>query len=209
MSQDILKQSLSALIDNEADELELRRVLNASNDPEVRASWSRYQIARAAMHSEPFSVQTDLSASIMAAIDAEPALNVNTPEQPAAEVRAKNVYRAPWLGRLAVAASVTLAVLGGVRFYNQDAVQQEAMVAQSEQRLPASSQSQSQSQSPVVLASYSAQGEKAPAAQTVSGEEAWYERRLPNYLRQHAQQASVNQTESGLPYARAASLEGQ
>ncbi|NLY12132.1 MAG: RNA polymerase subunit sigma [Gammaproteobacteria bacterium] len=205
MSQDILKQSLSALIDNEADELELRRVLNASNDPEVRASWSRYQIARAAMHSEPFSVQSDLSASIMAAIDAEPALNVNTPEQPAAEVRAKNVYRAPWLGRLAVAASVTLAVLGGVRFYNQDAVQQEAMVAQSEQRLPASSQSQS----PVVLASYSAQGEKAPAAQAVSGEEAWYERRLPNYLRQHAQQASVNQTESGLPYARAASLEGQ
>lgn len=207
MSQDILKQSLSALIDNEADELELRRVLNASNDPEVRASWSRYQIARAAMHSEPFSVQSDLSASIMAAIDAEPALNVNMPEQPAAEVRAKNVYRAPWLGRLAVAASVTLAVLGGVRFYNQDAVQQEAMVAQNEQRLPASSQSQNQS--PVVLASYSAQGEKAPAAQAVSGEEAWYERRLPNYLRQHAQQASVNQTESGLPYARAASLEGQ
>ena len=72
MSQQDLKQSLSALIDSEADELELRRVLNASHEPELRDTWSRYQVARAAMHNEPLSVQVDLSASIMAAIDAEP-----------------------------------------------------------------------------------------------------------------------------------------
>lgn len=71
MSQDILKQSLSALMDNEADEMELRRVLNAVNDPQVRADWSYYHAARAAMHNEPSYAQVDLSASIMAAIDAE------------------------------------------------------------------------------------------------------------------------------------------
>ncbi len=204
MSQDILKQSLSALIDNEADELELRRVLNASNDPELRASWSRYQIARASMHNEAFAAQVDLSANIMAAIEAEPALVAAQAEPAEAVVKSTSVFGMPWIGRVAVAASVTLAVLGGVRFYNQDAVQQGAILAQSEQRLPATSQSQS----PVVLASYRAEGE-APIAEAVSGQDSWYERRLPSYLRQHAQQTSANKTESGLPYARAASLEGQ
>ncbi len=207
MSQDILKQSLSALMDNEAEELELRRVLNASNDPELRASWSRYQIARAAMHNEPFSAKIDLSASIMAAIDAEPEFSVEQPEQQETAVRNIKSGRFSWVSRVAVAASVTLAVLGGVRFYNQDAVQQEALMAKTEQRLPAVGNSEQHS--PVVLASYSAQGKKAPIAQAVSEQSSWYELRLPSYLRQHAQQTSMNKTESGLPYARAASLEGQ
>lgn len=207
MSQDILKQSLSALIDDESDELELRRILNASHDPELRASWSRYQIARAAMHNAPFSANIDLSANIMAAINAEPALSVTQTEQHQTATHTAKISRFSGLTRLAVAASVTLAVLGGVRFYNQDAVQQETLVAQSELRLPAINNSQPNS--PVVLASYSAQGETAPMAQAVSGQDSWYELRLPNYLRQHAQQASVNKTESGLSYARAASLEGQ
>lgn len=205
MSQDVLKQSLSALIDNEADELELRRILNASDDAELRGRWSRYHIARAAMHNEQFSVQEDLSASIMAAINNEPVLATKSADQPVITKQPTKGRGIPWLGRVAVAASVTLAVLGGVRFYNQDALQQEAMVAQSEQRLPA----MTPAQSPMVLASYSAQGEETPIAQAVSEQDAWYERRLPNYLRQHAQQTSVNKTESGLPYARAASLEGQ
>lgn len=207
MSQDILKQSLSALIDNETDELELRRVLNASHDPELRASWSRYQIARAAMHNEPMSAKIDLSASIMAAIDNEPELSVTQTEQRKTHTHTAKASGFAWLTRVAVAASVTLAVLGGVRFYNQDAMEQEALVAQSELRLPAINNSQPSS--PVVLASYSAQGEKATMNQDVPGQDSWYELRLPNYLRQHAQQASINKTESGLSYARAASLEGQ
>ncbi len=50
MSREALQESLSAVMDNEADELELRRVLNAIDDAETRATWSRYQVARAAMH---------------------------------------------------------------------------------------------------------------------------------------------------------------
>lgn len=202
MSQDVLKESLSALLDNEADDLELRRVLNASDESEVRNTWSRYQIARAAMHNELHTAQIDLSAGIMAAINAEPAPLVDqqeTLDQP------KKAANSPWIMRVAVAASVTLAVLGGVRFYNQDIIQQDVLVAQSEQRLPANTQAQG----PAILASYGAQGEDAPMVQAVSGQSSWYEQRLPNYLRQHAQQTSINKTESGLPYARAASLEGQ
>lgn len=206
MSQESMSQSLSALIDSETDELELHRILQASDEPEVRGKWSRYQIARAAMHNEPLHVQTDLSASIMAAIAAEPALSAEHSVTSAADTQPKKAQgTTTWLGRVAVAASVTLAVLGGVRFYNQDAAQQEVIVAHSEQRLPVGSQSQS----PVVLASYSGQGEEAPMVQAVSGQDVWYGRRIPSYLRQHAQQTGISQAESGLPYARAASLEGQ
>lgn len=205
MSQEALKQSLSALIDNETDELELRRVLNACDEAELRASWSRYQIAHSAMHNEPFHAHIDLSAKIMAAIDTEPAWTTAAQERSdhlAAPIKVRSM---PWLGRVAVAASVTLAVLGGVRFYNQDALQQDAIMASSEQRLPAVNHIQG----PVVLASYSAQSDRAAAAQSRTESDEWYERRLPSYLLQHAQQSSVNKTESGLPYARAASLEGQ
>ncbi len=203
MNQQVLQQSLSALMDNEADELELHRVLKASDEPELRAAWTRYQVARAAMHNEAAFSSIDLSAQIMDAIDAEPALAA--PVADTEIIVPRKAGSMAWLGRVAVAASVTLAVLGGVRFYNQDALPQDALVAQSEQRLPATSQAQGS----VVLASYNAQGQSAPVAETVAGQESWYERRLPSYLRQHAQQSGVNKTESGLPYARAASLEGQ
>ncbi len=203
MNQQVLQQSLSALMDNEADELELHRVLKATDEPELRAAWTRYQVARAAMHNEAGFAPIDLSGQIMAAIDAEPALAA--PVADTEIIVPRKAGSMAWLGRVAVAASVTLAVLGGVRFYNQDALPQDALVAQSEQRLPATSQAQGS----VVLASYNAQGQSAPVAETVAGQESWYERRLPSYLRQHAQQSSVNKTEIGLPYARAASLEGQ
>lgn len=205
MNQQVLQQSLSALMDNEADELELHRVLKASDEPEVRAVWTRYNVARAAMHNEAAFASVDLSAQIMAAIDAEPALVA--PISAAVEtVKTHKTRSMPWLGRVAVAASVTLAVLGGVRFYNQDAVQQDTLVVQNEQRLPAASAVHSS----VVLASYNAQGQSAtPVAEPRVDQESWYERRLPSYLLQHAQQSSVNKTEVGLPYARAASLEGQ
>lgn len=52
MSREALQESLSAVMDNEADELELRRVLNAFDDVETRETWARYQIARAVMHKD-------------------------------------------------------------------------------------------------------------------------------------------------------------
>ena len=53
MSREALQESLSAVMDNEADELELRRVLAAAgDDAELRGTWSRYQLARAVMHKE-------------------------------------------------------------------------------------------------------------------------------------------------------------
>src|SRR3990167_5980490 len=109
MSRETLQESLSAVMDNQADELELRRVLAASDDPELRATWSRYQIARAVMHKELLEPRLDIAAAVSAALadDVAPV--------------AQQLQRGPWrtVGRLAVAASVTVAVLAGVGFFNQ------------------------------------------------------------------------------------------
>lgn len=115
MSREVLDQSVSAVMDGEADELELRRVLAASGeDPAVRERWARYQLARDVMHRQIVAPKLDLAAAVSAAIAAEDV----APAAPSAK------SARPWrqVARLAVAASVTLAVLVGVRFYNaQDA----------------------------------------------------------------------------------------
>jgi sigma-E factor negative regulatory protein RseA len=155
MNRVVLDESLSAVMDGEADELELRRVLAAAGeDPALRERWGRYQLARDVMHKQAVLPNLDLASAVSAAIAAE----ANpVPAQPAASSGWRQ------LGRLAVAASVTLAVLAGVRFYNsQDDVapqvaQQPAAVQQPQQALPPVAVPQG----PAVLASFPA--EQAPA----------------------------------------------
>lgn len=196
MSRETLQESLSAVMDNEADELEVRRVLAASDDPELRATWSRYQIARAVMHKELLEPRLDIAAAVSAAL-ADEALPV-TAAKPAGSWRS--------IGRLAVAASVTLAVLAGVRLYNQD----ELADAQLAQQATQPSLVPPVSGAAMLAGFNTAAEETAPAASAVGqGQPGWHEQRLPAYLRQHAQQAAMKSTESALPYARAASLESR
>ena len=197
MSREALHESLSAVMDNEADELELRRVLAADGDTEMRSTWSRYQIARAAMHKELIEPRLDIASAVSAALADEPAITVAKPQ------------RFAWrnIGRIAVAASVTVAVLAGVRLYNQSEVAGPQIAQQAAQPSLAVPQT---NQGPAVLAGYS-EGAGAPEVQAATGEgasESWHEKRLPAYVRQHAQQAAFGSgTEGALPYARAASME--
>ena len=182
MSREVLGESLSAVMDGEAEELELRRVLAAAGeDPEVRARWSRYQLARDVMHRQAVSPRLDLAAAVSAAIVAEA-----VPVQSAAATAAAPQARRGWaqLGRVAVAASVALAVLAGVRFYNggQEAAmapqlaQQPASPAPAQPLLPALRAPQG----PAVLASYPqpAAEEQAKPAQPAA-DEAQIIRELP------------------------------
>jgi len=194
MSREALHESLSAVMDNEADELELRRVL-AGDNPELRATWSRYQLARAAMHKELIEPRLDIAAAVSAAL-ADEAAPVQTQQ------------RSGWksFGRIAVAASVTVAVLAGVRLYNQSEVAGPQLAQQAPQ--PSISVPQA-NQGSTVLAGYSEQAQMPVQTATESAPiERWHEERLPSYVRQHAQQAAFgNGSESALPYARAASME--
>ena len=191
MNREALHESLSAVMDNEADELELRRVLAASEDAELRATWSRYQVARAAMHKELLEPRLDVAGAVFAALDKEP-------------VPARRLGAWPALGRVAVAASVTLAVLVGVRFYNEA----DSTGAQLAERgaLPASVMPQVQESA--VLAGYSlGEVDQPQAGRSAQEASEWHQQRLPSYLRQHAQEAGLS--EGPLPYARAASLENR
>jgi len=196
MSREALQESLSAVMDNEADELELRRVLNAVDEAETRATWSRYQVARAAMHKELLLPNLDIASAVSAAL--------------ADEAVPAKVKKGPWrsIGRLAVAASVTVAVLAGVRMYNQDEITGAELAAQQpvQQGL-----SVPQTQGPAVLAGYSESSEQptGPMANGVLQNQAGLDQRLPGYLRQHAQESALKGTETALPYARAASLENR
>ena len=67
-------ETLSAVMDNEADELELRRVLAAcGEDAELRSTWSRYRLARSVMHREPTLPKLDIAAAVSAALADEAA----------------------------------------------------------------------------------------------------------------------------------------
>jgi sigma-E factor negative regulatory protein RseA len=151
MSREVLDASVSAVMDGEADELELRRVLAAvGEDPALRERWARYQLARDVMHRQAVMPKLDLAAGVAAAIAAEDA------QAPVA----KPMRSWRQVARLAVAASVTLAVLVGVRFYNG---QGEAEMAQQLAQQPAVPQQPLQAlppvaapQGPAVLASFPA-----------------------------------------------------
>lgn len=199
MNRESLRETLSAVMDNEADELELRRALAASGEPDVRAAWSRYQIARAAMRGDYFSPGLNIAAGVSAALAQEPA--------PAPARTSAPLWRG--IGRVAIAASVTVAVLAGVRFYNQDSLDAGAQMArQTAPTLPAGS-SAPMVQGPAVLAGYNPGSEAATLAVPVDHEAQLAEdQRLLDYVRQHARQAGTG-AESTLPNARAASLENR
>jgi sigma-E factor negative regulatory protein RseA len=200
MSREALQESLSALMDNEADELELRRVLSASDDAQLRSTWARYQVARAVMHKDLLMPNLDIAAAVSKALAEE--------ASPVAAPVAAVAGRWRGLGRLAVAASVTLAVLAGVRLYNQD----EVIGSQLAQNTVQPTLPMPQVQGAALLAGYTESSEPVSAQQSKASAPSqlnWHEQRLPGYLRQHAQQAAMSTSDGVLPYARAASLENR
>lgn len=101
-------ESLSALMDGEAQELELRRLLQQlPNDSELRAKWSRYQLASSILHKQPYSrvVSFNVADAVQLAIQQNVSIEKNT-----AGGWQKNTMR------FAVAASVTLAVVMGAQW---------------------------------------------------------------------------------------------
>ncbi|TRX75886.1 RseA family anti-sigma factor [Pseudomonas mangiferae] len=196
MNRETLQESLSAVMDNEADELELRRVLSASEGADVRADWARYQLARAAMHKDLLVPRLDIAAAVSAALADE-----------AAPAKASTPWRG--LGRLAVAASVTVAVLAGVRMFNQDDVA-GAQLAQQTAQPASSSVAVPQAKGPAVLAGYTEETTLEETATNVEQDQsAWQDQRVPSYMQQHAQQAGDKGANAALPYARSNSMENR
>ena len=185
---DRIKESLSALVDGETDELEVRRLLNQlEQDDAVRDTWQRYQMIGALLRDEP-AVNVDLSRGIAQAIAGEPMDEVvRLPQQ---AVRGGG-HRMRWLASGAVAATVTLAVLVGVRVTQDD--RETVQMAQTSQQMPASADIAGRS--PVQLAEVSA--EQVDPQQLEQAQ-----RKLQEYVMQHTEQAAMSGGGSIMPYAR-------
>jgi sigma-E factor negative regulatory protein RseA len=115
-----LAESLSALMDNQASEMEVMRLLKAcESDPELKATWARYQIASASLRDDlPGLAPAGFATKLSAAIEAE-----ETHQAPASAV--ENKPKPAWwqsMGRVAVAASVAGALIVGVQQYQGDSL---------------------------------------------------------------------------------------
>ena len=103
-----LDQSLSALMDGEATDIELHRLLKeVSEGSELRDKWKRYHMVSSAIKGDAAIASIDYSAAISAAIDEEPAHR-----QGGFAVFAGSA------GRFAIAASVALVAVFGVQQLN-------------------------------------------------------------------------------------------
>lgn len=107
---DRVRESISAVMDGEAEDLELRRLLAEADRPEVRKAWRDFHIqSDAGAGRDMRFADVDLSRGVWAAISKETVA-------PAAEARAPGSSR--WMRPLvsfAVAASVAAVVVVGVR----------------------------------------------------------------------------------------------
>lgn len=112
-------ESLSALMDGEAEELEFRRILQwLPQDAEIRETWSRYQLAASILHKQNITPlpSLDFANAVRSAIELE-ALGAH---KPAAENL--SAWKLVWkknLLSMATAASVALAIVTGVQWRNQ------------------------------------------------------------------------------------------
>lgn len=124
----VLAESLSALMDNQASELELQRLLKAlETDLALTSTWSRYQIASMGLKGEiPVLASSDFAARISTAIDAEETYSAQSKPMPVQAAVPSNVVVMPmrwWqqAGRVAIAASVAGALVVGVQQYQASA----------------------------------------------------------------------------------------
>lgn len=230
-SKSIQGESLSALMDNEATELELHRLLTASQeDGELKQSWQRYQLIGAAIRDDlPAGDYRDLSVSISAAIADEPTpvpnelaegLSGGAAVSPVARRAAKvtNIWSS--LGRMAVAASVAGAVVVGVQNY-QSPLQvegaQDIVSTSAPSGLPAGYGAPALSARTVSAANYtSAASERqvsfvprqsAPDERLTKEYNAELQAYLNHLMLEHAEHAALNGSRGMLPFARVAELE--
>lgn len=117
-----LHESLSAIMDGEGNELELRRVLKTLDEsPELGDVWRRYHLMRSALRRERDTVvDMDIASSVMAVIEQEETPLGDTAVEAAAlaqPVRSQKRRGLSLMGGAAVAAAVSLMVVSGVQFY--------------------------------------------------------------------------------------------
>lgn len=102
------RETLSAMLDNETDELELRRLLKtAGGDTELMSAWERYSLAQAVLHEPHLArLSNDFQSELAQRLSQEPA--------PGRGIGAFSLPR-QFAGKFAIAATVAVAVFIGLQ----------------------------------------------------------------------------------------------
>lgn len=177
-----LRQSLSAVIDDEADAFELRRVLDElGRDDELRALWDRYHIIGNALRGEPARLSAGLRDRVWDALEAAPP--APQPDATVAAVTPPGAATRSRLGRfvgLAVAASVAFAVVIGFNGLETDSGSAPVVAANG-----------ASSAAPVVAATVP--DSRRPPVNLATEASPSDVQRAHAYMLHHAQQQALNQ----------------
>lgn len=186
-----MRESLSALLDDEANELELERVLSRiAEDGDLRETWVRYNAAHSAAAGHACAhLELDISARVRAGIDDR--------SQGKGSLRSRLLQP---LASLAVAASVTaVVVIGGQQIagldsdgYSGQAVAGSVSPVGMVNSLGATS----------VQASYGTRALPVLQPTTGTAYQKLANQRLQKYMQEHAEHAALNSPGGLVPFAR-------
>ncbi len=119
-----VRESLSALVDNEASEFEFFRASKMLfENEELRQTWHRYHLARSVIGTEGPPIAVDLSSQIASAIELEPGLEgeflaptVEDKKPTQSEYRKESFSPNRTFSKIAIAASVAIVAVFGVQY---------------------------------------------------------------------------------------------
>jgi len=115
------RESLSALLDGETDELELRRILQKSEtDSSLLETWERYNLVHSVLTAEAVPVSSGFASGVADKLANEPLLSLTANSSTAGTSDSSNVVT--WrqnISKLAIAASVALVFVFGFQTANQ------------------------------------------------------------------------------------------
>lgn len=191
-----IRESLSALLDGEADEMETMRVLRAlETDPELREKWRRYHLMVALLRGEQsVSSQLDLGQKVILSLAGESV----TQRAQAGQEAARPWYKS--LAVLAVAASTAFIVVFGAQQWSQfDQPDKPATVVVQNSATP----------NIIATVSPTHQPKAGVASRSAEASLATDQERLERHMSRHAQNRLGSDPTITQPFARPASLEEQ
>ncbi|WP_067587901.1 sigma-E factor negative regulatory protein [Endozoicomonas ascidiicola] len=229
-SRERLKESLSATLDGQANDLELRRVLgDLQNDDELRRLAGRYQQISDGIRDETNRfAKVDISSAVMSALENEPDISSSSASDKPPKYVTDSVSGATavmslkngweYLGKVAMAASVAAALVISVRMLNPEPASQPLALSGEQAVL---SQPLQLAQA-VGNTGYGATGIRAGYNSrqhaTVTPEQLAYAQSIADratrerfhaYALQHAEYSAVGLGQSLLPFARLTSFDTQ
>jgi sigma-E factor negative regulatory protein RseA len=203
---DKLRESISALVDGEANEMDLHRVLKASEtDDNVRQSWRRYQAISTVVKNEERSLlKIDISAGVKIAL---------ADDKKAIGGRISEMLK-PMMS-VAVAATVTVAILTGTQIYQVASGGGNASlneVATTENFNSSAPVTAGQFNNLAIPASVSTDVYAKPSQAQLDKRayaDAVAEQRLHSYMYRHVENSSISTGSGVMPFARVENLKGK